>query len=78
MKANSSKPYMRDFSFYRQKFQLKHREIKEMMQKFGNIADLMLEDAQASRKPTSGDLEAPQKQSNFISMYNQYSDAIQL
>ena len=49
------RPYMRDFAFFRQKFSEKHRDTKNLLQKFGAMQDRIVNEAQ--QRHSYSDLE---------------------
>ena len=39
--SQSSKPFIKDFQFYKQRFINKHREIKDLLKKFAMMEDVL-------------------------------------
>ena len=45
-----SKPFIKDFQFYKQRFINKHREIKDLLKKFTQMEDVLLAQKQQAMK----------------------------
>ena len=69
--SQSSRPFIKDFQWYKSSFASKHREIKDLLKRFGR----MEEQCEQRSSQSSQDLENGSQQS-VLARFNQLSDEI--